>query len=121
MRKNGSYNTITLWSSTIGNLRANQARVRAICQRCSFDQFICLETLEDKMGASFSFWNQRPPCKQPGCDGQVWFQAQLPGSGWPTNMKDGTPHEAEGLHHAWLEGYDYHDWKRREGGVEVDF
>jgi hypothetical protein len=118
MGKVRDFNNIPSWSATLGALRQASATVRAICPRCAGFK-ADLERMIEAKGETYSLWNRTTPCPRPGCDGHVWFKASL-GSGWPTNMRNAHPAEAEGLHRAHMEGFDYEAWKR-QGGDGFDF
>lgn len=119
MGKFRDFNNIPRWTATLGALREAKADIRAVCDRCEPSRYIDLNRMLAALGPTYTLWNKTPRCTRPGCDGRVFFSASLR-SGWPVNMKDALPHEAEGLHHAHMEGYDYDAWKR-QGGAAFDF
>lgn len=70
------------WRSTLGAMKRCGTLVQWSCEKCRGYGPADLDALIEHLGPDANLWDRQPPCRQPGCDGRVFFQAS-PGRGTP--------------------------------------
>lgn len=87
---------------TVTDLKRWGGDVFARCSRCDTRERVDLDTVIEKMGPLYSFWNKHPPCPAESCDDRLYFLTlRLGDNVWPLHMKDGEPGQVAFLDAAW--------------------